>query len=77
MLPWSPSTEQHLRCAIRDIWAGVLPGWFELINDREKRPDSELWEYLMWEVLTWLSKVSNYETELTAYRPLHRLQAEY
>ncbi len=76
-VPWSSSIEDRLRRAIRDIQAGRIPNWFELINDRENRPDPELWEDWMWEVLTWLSKVSNYETELTAYRLLHRLQGRY
>ncbi|KAK0200047.1 hypothetical protein DFS33DRAFT_1278444 [Desarmillaria ectypa] len=31
----------------------------------------------MWEVCTWIGKVSNYDTELTAYRLLHRLQGWY
>ncbi|KAK0458191.1 uncharacterized protein EV420DRAFT_1643069 [Desarmillaria tabescens] len=76
-VPWTSSIEDHLRRAIRDIQAGVIPDWFELINDRENRPDPELWEDWMWEVLTWLSKMSNYNTELTAYRLLHRLQGRY
>ncbi|SJL12445.1 uncharacterized protein ARMOST_15872 [Armillaria ostoyae] len=76
-MPWSSSIEDRLRRAIRDIRGGRILNWFELINDRENRPDPELWEDWTWEVLTWLSKVSNYETELTAYRLLHRLQGRY
>ncbi|KAK0421908.1 hypothetical protein EV421DRAFT_2042957 [Armillaria borealis] len=72
-VPWSSSIEDRLRRAIRDIRGGRILNWFELINDRENLPDPELWEAWTWEVLTWLSKVSNYETELTAYRLLHRL----
>ncbi len=48
-----------------------MPNWFELIRDDERRPDVELWEDWMWEVLTWHYKVSNYNTELAAYRLLH------
>lgn len=43
-LPWSSSIEEQLRCAIRNIQAGVIPDWFEPINERENRPDPELWE---------------------------------
>ncbi len=73
MVPWTSSVEEHLRRAIRDIQAGVKPNWFELIHDSENRPDTELWEDWMWEVCTWMMKMSGHDTELSAYR----LQGRY
>ncbi|KAK0443632.1 hypothetical protein EV421DRAFT_528438 [Armillaria borealis] len=76
-VPWSPSLEDHLRHAVRDFQEGSAPNWFELIRDDENRPDIELWEDWMWEVSTWRFKLSNHNTELAAYRLLHRLQGRY
>ncbi|KAK0443628.1 hypothetical protein EV421DRAFT_1735748 [Armillaria borealis] len=76
-VPWTSSIDDHLRRAVRDIQAGAIPNWFELINDSDKQPDEELWEDWMFEVGTWLGKMGCYDTELTAYRLLHRLQGRY
>ncbi len=76
-VPWLPSLEDSLRHAVRDIQKGSASNWFELIRDYENRPDFELWEVSMWEVSTWRYKVSNHNTELAAYRLLHRLQGRY
>ncbi|PBK71148.1 hypothetical protein ARMSODRAFT_973622 [Armillaria solidipes] len=76
-VPRTSSIEEHLRRAIRDIQAGVKPNWFELIHDFENRPSTELWEDWMWEVCTWIGKMSNHDTELSTYRLLHRLQGRY
>ncbi|KAK0455764.1 uncharacterized protein EV420DRAFT_1644542 [Desarmillaria tabescens] len=73
-VPWTSSIDDHLRRTIHDIQAGVKPDWFELINDFDNRPDTRLWEDWMWEVCTWIGKMSSYDTELSAYRLLHRLQ---
>ncbi len=70
-VPWSSSIEDCLQHTIHDIQASRIPNWFKLINDRENQPDPKLWEDWMWEVLTWLSKMSNYDTELTVYWLLH------
>ncbi len=66
-----------LRCAVRDTQEGVMLKWFELIHDFENRPDTELCEDWMWEVCTRIGKISGYNTELSAYRLLHRLQDRY
>ncbi|KAK0186767.1 hypothetical protein F5146DRAFT_143375 [Armillaria mellea] len=71
---WTSKLEDSLQQAVRKIQEGVLPNWFELIHDRENRPDQEEWEDWMWEVSTWKRKLADYERELTAYRLLHRLQ---
>ncbi len=76
-VPWSSSLEDRLRRAVHDIQAGVSPDWFEIIGDVENRPDTKLWEDWMWEVSTCRYKLSNYNTELAAYRLLHRLQGRY
>ncbi|PBK71133.1 hypothetical protein ARMSODRAFT_1017059 [Armillaria solidipes] len=76
-VPWSPSLENHLQHAVRDIQEGVAPNWFKLIRDYENRPDVELWEDWMWEVSTWRYMASNHNTELAAYRLLRRLQGRY
>ncbi|PBK81711.1 hypothetical protein ARMGADRAFT_1039089 [Armillaria gallica] len=76
-VPWTSSIDDHLRRAVRDIQAGAIPNWFELINDSDNQPDEELWEDWMFEVGTWLGKMDCYGTELTAYRLLHRLQGRY
>ncbi len=76
-VPWTCSIEEHLRRAIRDIQAGAKPNWFELIHDFEDRPDTELWEDWMWEVCTWMMKMSDHDTELSTYRLLHQLQGRY
>ncbi|PBK71140.1 hypothetical protein ARMSODRAFT_1083378 [Armillaria solidipes] len=54
--------------------------WTSSIDDRLRcanRPSTELWEDWMWEVCTWIGKMSNHDTELSAYRLLHRLQGRY
>ncbi|SJL12529.1 uncharacterized protein ARMOST_15956 [Armillaria ostoyae] len=71
-MPWTPSMDDHLRRAIRDIQA-VIPDWFEVISDSDNRPETELWEGWMWEVSTWFGN----NTELAAHRLLHRLQGRY
>ncbi|PBK71099.1 hypothetical protein ARMSODRAFT_63478 [Armillaria solidipes] len=76
-VPWSPSLEDHLRHAVREFQEGVGHNWFELIRDDENRPDTKIWEDWMWEVSTWRYKLSNHNTELAAYRLLHRLQGQY
>ncbi|SJL12452.1 uncharacterized protein ARMOST_15879 [Armillaria ostoyae] len=76
-VPWLSSIDDHLRLAVRDIQEGVKPNWFELIHYFENRPDTELWEDWMWEVCTWIGKMSSHDTELSAYRLLHRLQGRY
>ncbi|KAK0421907.1 hypothetical protein EV421DRAFT_2026202 [Armillaria borealis] len=73
-VPWTSKLEERLRQAVRKIQAGAVPDWFELIHDREKRPDQEDWEDWMWEVSTWNRKLADYERELAAYHLLHRLQ---
>ncbi|PBK71191.1 hypothetical protein ARMSODRAFT_1003031 [Armillaria solidipes] len=69
----------RLRHAVRDIQAGSIPDWIELLRDDEnpKRPDEERWEDWAWEISTWYWKMYNYDTELDAYRLLHRLQGRY
>ncbi|KAK0235495.1 hypothetical protein EDD85DRAFT_77524 [Armillaria nabsnona] len=76
-LPRTSSIDDRLRCAVRDIQAGVKPNWFELVHDFENRPDTELWEDWMWKVCTWMMKMSDHDTELSTYRLLHRLQDRY
>ncbi|KAK0421906.1 hypothetical protein EV421DRAFT_2066923 [Armillaria borealis] len=76
-VPWLSYIDDHLRLAVRDIQIGVKPNWFEVIHDFENRPDTKLWEEWMWEVCTWIGKMSNHDTELSAYRLLHPLQGRY
>ncbi|KAK0443594.1 hypothetical protein EV421DRAFT_526473 [Armillaria borealis] len=78
-VPWTSSIEDRLRHAVRDIQAGSIPDWIELLRDDEnpKRPDEERWEDWVWEISTWYWKMYNYDTELDAYRLLHRLQGRY
>ncbi|PBK71146.1 hypothetical protein ARMSODRAFT_1002995 [Armillaria solidipes] len=71
-VPWTSSIDDHLRRAVREIQAGVKTNWFELISDFENRPDTGLWE-----VCTWIGKMSSHDTELSAYGLLHRLQGRY
>ncbi|KAK0217177.1 hypothetical protein IW262DRAFT_1299131 [Armillaria fumosa] len=52
------------------VTEGVKRNWFKLIHDFENRPDTGLWEDWMWEM-------SSHDTELSAYRLLHRLQGRY
>ncbi|KAK0235448.1 hypothetical protein EDD85DRAFT_968404 [Armillaria nabsnona] len=75
-VPWTSSIEDRLRHAVCDIQAGSIPDWIELLRDDEnpKRPDEERWEDWAWEISTWYWKLYNYDTELDAYRLLHRLQ---
>ncbi|SJL12441.1 uncharacterized protein ARMOST_15868 [Armillaria ostoyae] len=76
-VPRSPSLEDLLQHAVREIQEGVAPNWFELICDDENLPDTKVWEDWMWEVSTWRYRVSIHNTELSAYRLLHRLQGRY
>ncbi len=76
-VPWLSSIDDHLRLAVRDIQRGVKPNWFKLIHDFENRPDTKLWEDWMWEVCTWIGKISSHNTELSAYRLLYQLQGRY
>ncbi len=76
-VPWLSSIDDHLRLVVRDIQEGLKPNWFELIHYFENRPDTELWEDWMWEVCTWIGKMSSHDTELSAYLLLHRLQGRY
>ncbi|KAK0490007.1 hypothetical protein EDD18DRAFT_562232 [Armillaria luteobubalina] len=78
-IPWTSSLEDRLRHAVSDIQMGTIPDWIELLRDNEnpKRPDEEDWEDWAWEIATWYWKLSNYDTELSAYRLLHRLQGRY
>ncbi|KAG7441355.1 uncharacterized protein BT62DRAFT_1011602 [Guyanagaster necrorhizus] len=57
-VPWSSKLEDNLRQAVRKVYAGAVPNWFELIHDREKRPDQDDWEDWMWEVSTWNRKLT-------------------
>ncbi|KAK0421797.1 hypothetical protein EV421DRAFT_1915121 [Armillaria borealis] len=43
-VPWTSSIDDHLRHAVHDIQAGAIPDWFEVINDFDNWPDTELWE---------------------------------
>ncbi|PBK81787.1 hypothetical protein ARMGADRAFT_1068481 [Armillaria gallica] len=54
-------------------WLSSIDDHLRLVN----RPDTELWEDWMWEVCTWIGKMSSHDTELSAYRLLHRLQGRY
>ncbi len=38
----SPSIDDYLRRAIRDIQFGAIPDWFEVLSDFEKQPDTVL-----------------------------------
>ncbi|PBK81770.1 hypothetical protein ARMGADRAFT_1091001 [Armillaria gallica] len=76
-VPWSLSLEGHLRHTVRNIQDGMVPTWFDLICDVENWPDIEPWEDWMWEVSIWHYKVLSHNTELVAYRLLHRLQGCY
>ncbi|KAK0217183.1 hypothetical protein IW262DRAFT_1464216 [Armillaria fumosa] len=64
-VPWSPSLDDHPQYA------------FELIHNDENRPDTKFWKDWMWEVSSLRYKVFNHNTELVAYRHLHRLQGRY
>lgn len=75
-IPWTSTVEAHLRHAVHDIQLGVTPNWFEIVQDTShpQRPGKDEWEDWMWEIFTWTSKMNDHDTELSAYRLLHRLQ---